>query len=732
MQDYTISETLQAITISTPALELAFSREDGGLRLLRRAGGPNLLGHGAPCPGLDVQAGLDAVWLSARTPVRYLRSSVVPDGDEIVVEIATGIGPLIVTDRLRIAGERIVRTARVRNVGEDEVLLHAVRLALPWVRPGPLELCRFEAPGNHVRPRVALAVAAAQRRDVLPRRFFAPGLRDGRALEPAPTMAPGLLAAREAETGETLLCWFGGERALARPFVEGNDQAVTLGHEVELAARLPGDQLEQWVESEPQHILLLRAPWPEALAAYRTSRPPAPQPRPGWLRDATLYEAHPAGCGGFRGLAGTLDSLRALGITTLCLLPVWSCDNRSGAPWGGETASAANPYAVLDYGALDAALGTPDDLRALVQAAHSRGMRVIADLPLIGCAPAARYVAEHPTWICRDAAGQPLLDEDTGAYRFDWSDPALQDYLLATMCGWLHDMELDGFRAVPARRPAPNWAHGLSRPAGAGALALLPLLERLRAAMAATRSEAALVSAHGGPAYAARTDLACDELPHHLFFHMAFNRVTPLELGEWLQDHLGALPPGVARACWVENHQTRILNPLADGLRGSRLSRMLFAGMVFAGFVPLVAAGQEECDAAQIAQLLAARAASPALRHGAVHYNAIACDSPQIFAVLRVAGDERVVGALNVSAHQRQVTLRLPAGLLPADPGALALYDLLGNDAGGQLRAAETGATLHLTLAPFAACCFQIALAPHDPARQPADRQVDALSHLPA
>ena len=111
-----------------------------------------------------------------------------------------------------------------------------------------------------------------------------------------------------------------------------------------------------------------------------------------------------------------------------------------------------------------------------------------------------------------------------------------------------------------------------------------------------------------------------------MFIHMALDRVLPAELGEWLEDHARALPAGAVRACFVESHHTRLTNPLADGLRGSRISRMLLAGMVLCGFVPLIRSGQEQDERPFLERLLRARAASPALRYGTPRYNA--CRAP--------------------------------------------------------------------------------------------------------
>ena len=300
----TKNQSQRIVSVRTPQIELEFSMDDGGLRSLRRVGGPNVIGYGDPRPSIDVRLGVAGEWLAERVFVRYLKHTVEEHEGGVDLVIVIGIGPLMVYDRYHITGTLIARRLSAENVGEDEVRLHAVRLSLPWACVGTPELCRFEAPGNNVRPRVPLQVAAAQRRGVLPRRFFAPGLREGRALEPAPTQGPGLMALYDPETDETLLCWYYSPVEAALPQVEGNDVAVTLTHQIELA---------DWLVSEvalsggTQYILLLREPWPAALAAFqrtwplcglrRLERPAA------WVLDAAIYEAHSAQYGGFLGLA---------------------------------------------------------------------------------------------------------------------------------------------------------------------------------------------------------------------------------------------------------------------------------------------------------------------------------------------------------------------------------------------------------------------------------------------
>jgi starch synthase (maltosyl-transferring) len=711
---FTTSQERRIVAVHTPEIELEFSMDDGGLRSLRRVGGPNVVGYGARRPSVDVQLGMAGEWLAEEMFVRYLSHSVEERGGVVDLVIVIGVGPLMVYDRYRITGTLIARRVSVENVSEDELRLHGVRLALPWARVGPPELCRFEAPGNNVRPRVPLLVAATQRRGVLPRRFFAPGLREGRALEPAPSHGPGLMALYDSETDETLMCWYYSTVEVALPQIEGNDTAVTLQHQIELSDWL---MPEVALSGGTQYIMLLREPWPAALAAFQRTEPifglrllerPA-----AWVRDAAIYEVHPAQFGGFAGLAAALPDLRALGLNTLCLMPIWEFDNRKNRLWDGNWQGSGDPYAIRDFETLDHTLGTQADLHALVAAAHSLGMRVLLDLPWRGCVANACYVADHPEWFCYDETGAIIHAPNQPAIvRFDWANRSLQDYMLEWAIEWLRACALDGYRVVAPRARLPNWSRRLPYHAGASSMGILRILDRLREALGAAAPEAVLLGEMAGPVWETTLDITLDELTHHMFMHMALNRVTPAELGEWLEDHRGTLAPGALRACFVESHQTRLINPLADGLRGSRISRMLLSGMVFCGFVPMIWSGQECGDERFTGQLLRMWENQPALRYGAVLYNAVPCDSPQIFAVLRTWQGERMLGLMNVGPHRGTVAVSLPVDTLALADGDYALDDLLAGqpwiEEGQRSWRRDELLSLKLTLEPFSAYCFAL------------------------
>jgi maltose alpha-D-glucosyltransferase/alpha-amylase len=97
---------------------------------------------------------------------------------------------------------------------------------------------------------------------------------------------------------------------------------------------------------------------------------------PLWYKRAVFYEIHIRGffdengdgSGDFRGLTEKLDYLEWLGIDCIWLLPFYESPLKDGG------------YDIADFGKVHPDYGTVEDVRRLVEAAHARRIRVIADL----------------------------------------------------------------------------------------------------------------------------------------------------------------------------------------------------------------------------------------------------------------------------------------------------------------------------------------------------------------
>ncbi|MEZ5955234.1 MAG: alpha-amylase family glycosyl hydrolase [Hyphomonas sp.] len=102
--------------------------------------------------------------------------------------------------------------------------------------------------------------------------------------------------------------------------------------------------------------------------------------------------------GDLRGLIERLDYIQGLGATAIWLGPIYQNKAVQGPP-GGES-SGYHGYWITDFTRPDAHLGTDEDMTALVEALHARGMKIYLDIITNHTADVIRY-RECPDSACR-------------------------------------------------------------------------------------------------------------------------------------------------------------------------------------------------------------------------------------------------------------------------------------------------------------------------------------------
>ncbi len=200
---------------------------------------------------------------------------------------------------------------------------------------------------------------------------------------------------------------------------------------------------------------------------------------PLWYKTAVFYELYVRGfqdgsgdgSGDFRGLTERLDYLQWLGIDCVWLLPIFPSPLRDGG------------YDVSDYFSILPDYGTLGDFYEFMEAAHARGIRVIADLVMNHTSDQHPWFEESRRpgspkrdWYVWSDTDQKYLDArvifvDTESSNWTWDPEAqafywhrffshqpdlnyanseVQEAMLEVIRFWL-DMGLDGFRldAVP-------------------------------------------------------------------------------------------------------------------------------------------------------------------------------------------------------------------------------------------------------------------------------------------
>ena len=200
---------------------------------------------------------------------------------------------------------------------------------------------------------------------------------------------------------------------------------------------------------------------------------------PDWFKTAIFYEVQVRGffdcnndgVGDLRGLTEKLDYIQWLGVDCLWLLPFYDSPLRDGG------------YDISDFLSVLPEFGDVDDVAALLEGAHARGIRVIADMVMNHTSDQHPWFAESRipgsdkrdwyVWNDNDQlyADARIIFVDTETSNWTWDheaqayywhrffhhqpdlnyeNPQVQEAMLNTVRFWL-DLGLDGFRldAVP-------------------------------------------------------------------------------------------------------------------------------------------------------------------------------------------------------------------------------------------------------------------------------------------
>jgi maltose alpha-D-glucosyltransferase / alpha-amylase len=210
------------------------------------------------------------------------------------------------------------------------------------------------------------------------------------------------------------------------------------------------------------------------------TEPGLPEDDPHWFKRAVFYEvlvrsfkdSNGDGVGDFRGLREKLDYLAWLGVDGLWVPPFYTSPLRDGG------------YDVADYANIQPEVGTLDDFKELLDAAHQRGIRIIIDMVMNHTSDQHEWFQESRrdpngpfgdfyVWSDSDEGypGTRIIFVDTEVSNWTWDpvrgqyfwhrfyshqpdlnyeNPKVHDAMFEALSFWL-DLGVDGFRldAVP-------------------------------------------------------------------------------------------------------------------------------------------------------------------------------------------------------------------------------------------------------------------------------------------
>jgi maltooligosyltrehalose trehalohydrolase len=148
--------------------------------------------------------------------------------------------------------------------------------------------------------------------------------------------------------------------------------------------------------------------------------------------EAVIYELHvgtftPQGT--YKGITDKLPQLAGLGITAIELMPLSDFAGRRN--WGYD--------GVLPY-APDSTYGRPEDLKALIDAAHANGLMVLLDVVYNHFGPKGNYLPRYAPQFFTERHKTPW-----GA-AIDFTNDAVRQYFVHNVLYWLEEYHFDGLR----------------------------------------------------------------------------------------------------------------------------------------------------------------------------------------------------------------------------------------------------------------------------------------------
>jgi glycosidase len=337
-----------------------------------------------------------------------------------------------------------------------------------------------------------------------------------------------------------------------------------------------------------------------------------------WWADRVFYEVFVRsfqdsdgdGIGDLRGLTSRLDELNDgnpattddLGITGLWLMPVAESPSYHG-------------YDVTDYRAIEKDYGTAQDFRALIAAAHERGIAVIVDLVMNHTSiehpwfvDAVKRGSAHEDWYVWSET-RPAIARSDGSrvwheaggryyYAYFWEgmpdlnvrNPEVTAELDEIGAFWLSEMGVDGFRLDAARHLIEDGKQLENTPA------TFAWLSDFREKLKALREDALVLGEVWDATSMSSRYVREGSLDMTFDFGLAGATLTSVKSGDAgsvmaaLGEVASSYPPGGAATFLTNHDQNRVATVLGQDLAAERLAAAL---LLTGPGVPFIYYGEE-------------------------------------------------------------------------------------------------------------------------------------------
>jgi alpha-amylase len=395
----------------------------------------------------------------------------------------------------------------------------------------------------------------------------------------------------------------------------------------------------------------------------QTSKPAAQKTgsvdgHPAWIIQGNIYEVNIRQYtteGTLKAFAKHLDRLKAMGVQTLWFMPLnpISKVDRKG--------TLGSYYAVSDYTALNPEFGTMKDWFDLVKEIHQMGMKVIIDWVPNHTGGDNRWLTEHPDFFVKDSTGKAAVAKDWSDTRqLDYSNPVMQDSMIAAMKFWLVNSNIDGFRCdVAWNVPGSFWQKCISQLKGIKNIFML---------------------AEGDNAYLPESgfDAIYPWAMFHKMIEVAKGDRPAFALDSVQKQNAKMYPANTIQMYFTSNHDENSWNKSDYGtFPGASHAPFAVFTQTMANGVPLIYSGQEEPllrplqffekdpivfrkfgRAKFYKTLLNLRKTNPALAVNASFLKINAGDENAIYAYTRQKGTHKILVILNLTDKEQTISLK--------------------------------------------------------------------------
>jgi hypothetical protein len=146
--------------------------------------------------------------------------------------------------------------------------------------------------------------------------------------------------------------------------------------------------------------------------------------------------------GDIKSFINHIPRLSEMGIVVIWLMPIHPIGklNRKG--------ELGSPYSINDFNEIHPDYGTKEDFKHLVDIVHSFGMKIIMDWVANHTSWDHVWTQSNPEFYVRDGNGKFISPYDwTDVIQIDHENNYAHEALIKSMCYWVTNFNIDGFRA---------------------------------------------------------------------------------------------------------------------------------------------------------------------------------------------------------------------------------------------------------------------------------------------